>query len=257
MEDNKQLAKTNALPWILLVVAAFIIGSMWTKLQTLQKGGTGGTVAGTQANTGSAAEVKASPLAPDNLKAYAKELKLDTKKFDTCFTNKTYASAVKKETDEGTSVGVGGTPAFFVNGYLINGAQPFDNFKKVIDYLLTGGTLESKTLPAGLDTLVKQGAVNTEKKVVDIGNSPSRGNADAKITIVEFSDFECPFCQRSYRTVKQVEETYGKDVRIIYKNFPLVQIHPHAQDAAEAASCAHEQGKFWEYHDKLFEVQGA
>lgn len=259
MEERTHNSNSNTIPWLLLVVAAFIIGTLWTKVQALQGGTankeTTGTVAGAKAGGDTAGD--SSPLTDVNLKAYAKELKLDTNKFDTCLTSGAQASAVKNDLDGGTSLGVSGTPAFFVNGYLISGAQPFDNFKKVIDYLLTGGTLESKNLPAALDTLVKQGAVSAEKKTVDIGNAPSQGNPSARITVVEYSDFECPFCQRVYPTVKQLLKTYGNDLRLVYKHYPLTQIHPHAQKAAEATNCAMDQGKFWEYHDKLFEVQGA
>lgn len=80
------------------------------------------------------------------------------------------------------------------------------------------------------------------------------GNPDASVTIVEYSDFECPFCGRAYPTVKQVLETYGDDVRLVYRHFPL-SFHPQAQKAAEASECAADQGKFWEYHDRIFEEQ--
>lgn len=257
MTETANSSRTNTLPWLLLVIAAFLIGTLWTKVQVLQKGTgtTGGTV---QNNGGSAPNAgDTSPLASDRLKAYAKEVGLDTNRFDSCLDNKAQAEAVKKDQDQGTSLGVGGTPAFFVNGYLISGAQPFDNFKKVIDYLLKGGTLEAKNLPGDIESLVKNGAVSAERKVVDLGNAQIAGNASARITVVEFSDFECPFCQRSYPTIKQLIKTYGNDLRLAYKHYPLTQIHPHAEAAAEAANCAGEQGKFWQYHDKLFEVQGA
>lgn len=252
-------AKVNTIPWILLVIAAFVIGALWTQVR-MSKQGTNviGQAAGnTAGNTVGNTAPGESPLSIPKLKAYAQELKMDTNKFNTCLDKKSFSDAVRKSIDYGSSVGVGGTPAFFINGYLVSGAQPFDNFKKIIDYLLTGGTLDSKNLPADVDALVKQGAVSVEKKTIDSGSAPVKGNPNGKINLVEFSDFECPFCQRSYRTVKQIVDTYGKDLRLTYLEFPLTQIHPHSQDAAEAASCAADQGKFWEYHDKLFESQGA
>lgn len=81
-----------------------------------------------------------------------------------------------------------------------------------------------------------------------------RGDFNAPITLVEFSDFECPFCERHYPTMNQIISNYKGKVRLVYKHFPL-SFHPNAQKAAEAAECASEQGKFWEYHDKLFTNQ--
>jgi protein-disulfide isomerase len=88
-------------------------------------------------------------------------------------------------------------------------------------------------------------------------DDPSLGSASAPVTLVEFSDFQCPFCQRVAPTLKQVKEKYGDKVRVVWKDFPLTQIHPQAFKAGEAAHCAADQGKFWEYHDRLFANQQA
>ena len=85
---------------------------------------------------------------------------------------------------------------------------------------------------------------------------PSKGPEDAPITLVEFSDFECPFCVRVLPTIEQVQQTYGDQVRIVYRQFPLNAIHPNAQLSAEASLCADAQGKFWEMHDAIFEARG-
>jgi len=82
-------------------------------------------------------------------------------------------------------------------------------------------------------------------------NSPSKGSANAPIEMIEFSDFQCPFCLRANPTVQQVLNTYGDRIHFVYRHYPLPN-HPNARPAAEAASCAGEQGKFWPYHDRLF-----
>lgn len=84
-------------------------------------------------------------------------------------------------------------------------------------------------------------------------HNPTLGNPDAPVTIIAFIDFECPFCQKSYPIFKQVSETYAPVVRIIFKHFPISAIHPQANAAANAAACASEQKKFWQYYDILFE----
>lgn len=84
---------------------------------------------------------------------------------------------------------------------------------------------------------------------------PGKGPENAKVTIVEFSDFECPYCSRVNPTLEQVTKTYGDKVRIVFRQFPLIQIHPNAMGAGIASLCADEQGKFWEMHDAMFEDQ--
>jgi protein-disulfide isomerase len=91
---------------------------------------------------------------------------------------------------------------------------------------------------------------------VPAGNNPSLGSDKAPITIVEFSDYQCPFCLKWHQDVfTKLEEKYGDKVRLVYRDFPLSEIHPQAEPAAEAARCAGEQNKYWEYHNQLFSGQ--
>jgi protein-disulfide isomerase len=89
---------------------------------------------------------------------------------------------------------------------------------------------------------------------VDANKDHIRGNKNAKVTLVEYSDFQCPYCQKFHPTMQQALTEYGDKVRWVYRHYPL-SFHPSAVPAANAAECASEQGKFWEYADKLFENQ--
>jgi len=95
----------------------------------------------------------------------------------------------------------------------------------------------------------------TQAKIAT-SEAPSFGPADARITLVEFSDFECPYCSRAATVAGQIKEKYGTRVRLVFRQFPL-SFHKNAMGAAEASLAAHAQGKFWEYHDKVFANQRA
>lgn len=99
---------------------------------------------------------------------------------------------------------------------------------------------------------------NLEPPVLAVGTDGDRrvGPDHAPITIVEFSDFQCPYCQQSVQVLKELRQFYGERIRLIYRDYPGPN-HPYAPQAAEAARCAGEQGKFWEYHDLLFDRQSS
>ncbi len=107
--------------------------------------------------------------------------------------------------------------------------------------------------------LSKQYHVQTflEPLRVDVATAgyPAQGAAAAPVTIIEFSDFECPYCGNLFPVIKMVEKNYGDKVRIVYRQFPLPWVHPYALKAAEASLCANQQNRFWDFHDALFANQ--
>jgi protein-disulfide isomerase len=98
------------------------------------------------------------------------------------------------------------------------------------------------------------GSANPDRQVVEAGDHPAEGPAAdvAKLTIVQFADFQCPFSKEEATVVRTLMRKYGDRVRFVYRDYPLVSIHPDATQASLAAECAREQGKFWAYHDKLY-----
>lgn len=98
-----------------------------------------------------------------------------------------------------------------------------------------------------------EGAALARRGELETADDPSLGNTNAPLTIVEFGDFECPFCKRAYPIVRELAAKYPDTIRVIYRDFPITALHTGAQRAAEAGACAHEQGKFWAYHDRLFD----
>jgi protein-disulfide isomerase len=205
---------------------------------------------------------------------WAKEVGLDVARWKKDKDSPEVAALIQKDNSYGQSVGADGTPSFFVNGRFISGAMPFDTFKSVIDEQIKKA---DEQLKKGVkhdklyETLVAENVKSAgsapsaaaapaadQKFEVSVGNAPVRGPKTAPVTIVEYSDFQCPFCGRVEPTLKQIMDEYKGKVRIAWKNQPL-SFHPNAMPAAEAAMAAYEQGndKFWAMHDKLFEQQGS
>ncbi len=251
-------AQSNKILYGILLLNLLFTGFLFYKLQLAKPAAASNTAPSANAQ---ATGESATALSIDNLKKYAKDMKLDTNKFNKCLDNHETKDAVAKEAQEAGSLGVNGTPGFFVNGRFLAGAFPFENFKEIIDKELAGqsdGTCDvySDSLKSLCSTTGNNG-FNPTQKTIDLTGANVTGPENAKVTLVEFSDFQCPFCQRAYPTVKKIMSTYPNDVKLYYLHLPLTQLHPFAQQSAEAAECAHVQGKFWQYHDKLFESQGA
>lgn len=234
---------------VLLVIASFMLGSLYTKVQFLEAGGAPAAGGGVVKSKYKSFE--------DAMGAFAKAVKMDSKKLLACMASGEKAAIVNAETEEGGTVGVTGTPAFLINGKLLGGAFPYESFKEIIDKELAGtGSEDPADYSKNLQDANKSGAFDPKPRVVATGNSSVRGGkAGAPVTIIEFSDFQCPYCGKAHPTVKKVLADYGDKVTLVFKHFPLVSIHPRAQKSAEAAECAKDQGKFWEFHDQLFDNQ--
>jgi len=252
-EQNKKANILQIILVVALIVAAYFIGNLTAKVQYLQKGAAPAAAGTAQAPSGVPSKYKSFEEA---MGAMAKLAKLDDKKLVACMTSGEKASVVNADASEGNSVGVNGTPAFFINGKFIGGAFPYAAFKEVIDKEIAGtGSTNYKDYSDTLQKAYAQGAFNPEPKQISLGNAPTRGTKGAPVTIVEYSDFQCPYCEVVFPTVQQILKEYNGKVLFAYKYLPLISIHPRAQKSAEAAACAKDMGKFWEFHDALFQNQ--
>jgi len=132
-----------------------------------------------------------------------------------------------------------------------------DTARDIRDYLMDRE--RDKAFTAFIDGLKKDYKVTSyiepARVTVATAGFPSKGPANAAVTIVEFSDFECPYCGGFYPTLKEIEKNYKDRIRIVYRQFPLTSIHPRALKAAEASLCANDQGQFWQMHDAMFTDQ--
>ncbi|OGY42874.1 MAG: hypothetical protein A2729_03090 [Candidatus Buchananbacteria bacterium RIFCSPHIGHO2_01_FULL_39_14] len=139
------------------------------------------------------------------------------------------------------------------NAYFLSGGQSLSSSKSAN----TGSQAAVNTNPTPTPAPTPEPGGDFSKVPAVTNNDHIRGDKNAKITMIEYSDFQCPFCQRHAPTMAKVLEDYQGKVRLVYRHFPLTSIHPQAQKSAEASECASEQGKFWEYHDLLFANQSA
>ncbi len=191
-----------------------------------------------------------------------------------------WSFVVEEDKHQAATLGATGTPAFFINGVLLSGAQPLDAFRKIIDDQLVKAQaqLDAGTPPARLYARLaadgraasaaaaqdkdRQNEKEEEQRArtvykIPLGKAPSRGPAAALVTIVEFADFQCPFSARVQPTLDALRTEYGDKLRIVWRNEPL-SFHKAAEPAAEAAlEVRDEKGDaaFWDLHDRLFAGQ--
>jgi protein-disulfide isomerase len=173
--------------------------------------------------------------------------------FAACLENGTHVQRVEADIALGEARGVGSTPTFFINGQLLVGAQPLALFNEAIATVQEGGQLAS-----GSQEEPAQPGVAPTPAVFSDNVAAVLGDSDAPVTIVEFSDYQCPYCERhSTETLPQIVATMIETgrARYIFKDMPLDNIHAEARSAAVAARCAGEQEAYWEMHNSLFSRQ--
>jgi len=212
-----------------------------------------------------------SHLSTDELRKTAEAIGLDLKRYDDDLAAHRYQPQVEGDIQQAARFGVSGTPTSFINGRKIAGAYPFATFAAIIteeiaraDALLKGGVAPEQLYAALLahnppPPPPEAPPTEDEHAVVALdlpADAPSRGPRGAPVTLVEFSDFQCPYCARAQKAVAAVEEKYRGRLRRVFMHVPL-PFHDKAQLAAEAAVAAGAQGKFWAMHDLLFDNQGA
>jgi len=140
-------------------------------------------------------------------------------------------------------------------GFLVRGWVPFPGTSQATS---AGAAADSdpSVVVAESDPNVPVETPQVVRYEIPVDDDPYVGSETAPITIVEFSDYECPFCRQWHSEVfTKLLDTYGDQIRFVYRDFPLESLHVNAKPAAEAANCANEQGVFWDYHDKLFSME--
>jgi len=213
-------------------------------------------------------------LSDESYEKWAKEAGVDVAKFKAAYSAKKYAAKVDEDLAMAKKIGATGTPAFRINGVTLSGAQPLEKFTEVIDAqlaeakkLVASGTkpadvyvtLTNKNQVAAAAQPNKPAADAEEQdksvwRVLVQDDDPIRGPKDALVTMIIFSDYQCPFCKRVEDTLKQVATAYPNDVRMVWKDNPL-PFHPRAKPAATLARMAYKKGDkaFWDMHDAIFE----
>jgi len=228
----------------LFFVGGFFFGSVWTEKQYSQRQATGGS------DTGQVAGQVTQPsrdLSIAGLVAKAQALGIEPEALQSCLDANQTAEKIANQVAAATPAGIGGTPStvIVVNGVpteLIPGALPLEQIKQTIDKYLAGEGSTPNTQLASIP------AVSAADHL--------RGNPDAKVILVEYSDFECPFCERFHPTMTQVMAEYGDKIAWVYRNFPL-SFHPNAQKSAQAAECVSQltdNQTYWQYVDALFQT---
>jgi protein-disulfide isomerase len=200
----------------------------------------------------------------DGLRAAAQLVGLDVRAFEAARASRSVAASLAKSEALANTVGAKGTPTFFINGRRITGAQRYEDFATLVDEeiikaqrLVERGIARDEvyavtmaSAPAAVAPPPDPPAIDPVAVEVGVEDAPMRGDARAPVTVVVFSDFECPYCVKLESTLRDLEQSYAGKVRVAFRHHPL-PMHAHARLAAKASLAADAQGKFWAYHDVL------
>ena len=186
--------------------------------------------------------------------SFAAEIGLKAADFEKCLSVERYIGNINSDVDLGAANGVSATPSFLINDQLFVGAQPTEVFLAAVDLVSNGGRLPGAIAenPQPAPALAPTPAVISNEFAAELGD-PS-----APVRIVEFTDYQCPFCYRHFlETMPQIIAELVESGRVYYqiKDLPLEQLHPNARVAAAAARCGGDQGDYWAMHDALFDNQ--
>ena len=224
----------------LFVVLAFIIGYLFARVQMLEK-----TNSSSYPTT-----VTLTPRVQETpLTEIAKKVGVDIEKFKSCLSSNRYRDKVQSQFKEGSQAGIRGTPGNVLYDMktdrtkLVNGAVPYTVLKQALEDLRQGRKGEDEV------------EIKIKKPVY--GKDHWRGSKNARFVLVEYSDFECPFCKRFHPTAQQLLDEYKGEIAWVYRHFPLTSLHAKAQKAAEASECVYEQrgdSAFWKFADLLFDA---
>jgi protein-disulfide isomerase len=203
-------------------------------------------------------------LTEDALRDAARDIGLDVGAFDAARSSDGVKESLTKSLALAARLDVKGTPTFFTNGRRLVGARPMEAFRALFDEELTKASklgrgdvyaVMMKTAPDAPPPKA-DGPEALEHFDVDVAKSPARGALSSPITIAFFSDFECPYCVKAEKTLRDLEAQKPGQIKVAYKFRPL-PMHAHARDAAKAAIAAEKQNKFWPYHDVLLQHRDA
>jgi protein-disulfide isomerase len=207
----------------------------------------------------------------DALDTYAQELGLDADRFHAAIDGHQHDEMIDEDSVVGARIGALATPTLFVNGRVVHGYESYETLDTIIkqelryaDSLIAKGTARARLydhiLAKALARAPGQEGADADDGDeifhVEVGDSPVRGASSARVTVIEFGDFQCPFCSRAEATLAELRKRYGRKLRLVWKDFPS-SAHPQSLLAAEAARAAGDQGKFWPMHDWLLAAAGA